>query len=126
MNLVTAYAALITETESEGKNSAFAEKLIAYMKNRGHLSLIPQIVKLLSRREVRTDAPVVTVAKESDLEKYQTKIRAALAQLGMPDATPVHAVDARAVGGYAVRAQAKLIDKTYRSALISLYRNVTK
>src|SRR5947209_3061214 len=106
MDLAHAYTAVLEEAEEEGKGADFTKKLIAYMKSRGHLSLLPRITRLLSRRERKSDAPYITVAKEHDLKTFDKKIQEALRELGASQKKPLHIIDARAVGGFAVRANA--------------------
>ena len=125
MGLANAYAAVIREAEEGKDTSDFSKKLIAFMKNRGHLSLLPQVLRILAREKADLHTPVITVAKESDAKKFAKPIREILSQLGVQEVESTVIVDSRAVGGYAVRANSRLVDKTFRSALISLYQNVT-
>lgn len=123
MSLSHAYAAVIREAEENNLGKPFAEKLLRYMKAKGHLSLLSQIVKL-SARASKKGIATVTVAKKHDVEKHKTAINAALKSLSADE----HLVteDERMVGGYVVRAHGKIIDNSFRSALVSLYRSIAR
>lgn len=123
MSLSHAYAAVIREAEENNLGKPFAEKLLRYMKAKGHLSLLSQIVKV-SARASKKGIATVTVAKRHDVEKHKTAISAALKSLSVDD----HLVteDERMVGGYMVRAKGKIIDNSFRSALVSLYRSIAR
>lgn len=125
MSLARAYAAVIADAEEKKGTADFVKKLVALMKARGHLSLLPQIVRILDREQRDANVPVVTVAKEADAKKFAKPIHDALSKLGAETKQHELFLDPQAVGGYTVRAGSRLIDKTFRSALISLYQDVT-
>ncbi len=110
MSLANAYAKVIRAVP-EKDASAFVPGLVAFMQSRGHRSLLPQIVKILEREPASTDEPVAVIAKEADAKKFATQIGGARI-----------VVDPRAVGGYTLRTGSQLIDKSFRSALISIYQ----
>ncbi|MBI3573644.1 F0F1 ATP synthase subunit delta [Candidatus Kaiserbacteria bacterium] len=115
MSLASHYAAVL----SQGTD---VKKTLAYMKARGHTSLLSQIVRIVERKPADKDIPVVVLAKDFDSRKYSKDIHEALAMLGAGKEHRTK-VDARAVGGYAVRAGGTLIDKTFRSALVDIYKD---
>ena len=104
MNLARTYAALIHEVDPN--------KVFAYMKRRGHVSLLPQVLRIVEREPVPSD--VVTVAHERDIAKHKKS---------HPNARFV--VDPRVVGGYSARTGSEYIDRTYRRALVTLYQKIT-
>lgn len=119
MNLANAYADVIRSVpEKDAK--AYVPKLMAFMKSRGHLSILPEVVRILERSGERSDRAVVTVAKQPDEAKFSRQIREALAALGAGEHR-VH-VDPRSVGGWSVRAGSKLVDRSFRTSLVSLYK----
>jgi F0F1-type ATP synthase delta subunit len=124
MSLSHAYAAVIREAEENNLSKPFVEKLLKYMKAKGHLSLLSQVVKLSSRTSKKGRA-TVTVAKKHDAEKYKSSITAALKSLSA-DGHHVVVEDEQMVGGFTVRAKGKLIDNSFRSALVSLYRSIAR
>ena len=124
MSLSHTYAAVITNAESMKLGKPFADKLVQYMKAKGHLSLLPQIVRLIARMPKKGTA-VVAVAKKGDAEKYKNGISAALNAL---DISGTHRTveDPRIVGGYMVRTGSGVVDRSFRSALVSLYRSIAR
>ena len=117
MNLVSTYAALF----SEGVD---IQKTLAYMKARGHLTLLPQIVRQLSR-EPEKKAATVTLAKSDDAKKFAPAIAETLGALGAGKDYHI-ALDERAVGGFSVRTKNGIVDKTFRTALVTIYKNTVK
>lgn len=124
MSLAHAYASVIQEAEQKGEGAAFVKNLLALMKSRGHLSLLAQIFRIIEREPENTKAPVVVLAKEEDAKKYSKMIRDDLATLNARDHRTV--LNPRSVGGYSVRAGSKIIDKSFRSALVSLYQRAIR
>src|SRR3989344_2540366 len=104
MSLSRTYAQVIQGAPDSG-TATFAKKLVAYMKSKGHLSLLPEIVRILEREPKRAEATVV-VAREHDAKKFAHSITEALKLLGVEEKPEVIA-DPRLVGGYAVRAKGK-------------------
>lgn len=131
MTLVHAYAQVIREVPEE-KASAFVPRLLAFMKHRGHLSLLPQVLRILEREPARSSIPTVVVARESDARKFSSGIREALTKLGLPREAGAEEkahrtlIDPRLVGGYSVRANSRIIDRSFRSALVSLYERAIR
>jgi len=116
MNLARTYAAVFAELGPK-----HADRALAYMKSRGHLSLLSGVVRVLEREPPRAGA-VLTVAKESDAKRLSAPIAAALKSAGVAESEMRTAVDPRAVGGFAVRTRSRLVDKSFRSALVDIYK----
>lgn len=104
MNLAAQYARVAPHVDTK--------KFVAYLKKRGHLQLLPQVVRLLERERPVTD--VVVVSEEADVQEFTKKF---------PGARIV--VDPKIVGGYAVTGKGKVVDRTYRTALVNLYQKIT-
>lgn len=119
MNLSHAYAQVLRENGAP----EFVKKLVAFMKSRGHMSLLPEITRILTRDPKRKGA-VVMLADDKDGKKYSAKIRAALKDINEDDAETV--VDPKMVGGYTVLGRSKVIDKSFRSALVSIYQKTIR
>ncbi len=119
--LIRRYTELLLSVNA---TEAFVKQFIAYLTKRGHLSLLPHIVKRLERARARTPGQVV-LAREKDAVTFAQSIAAALTTLGVDKGAYTVKVDDRAVGGYSVRAKGTLIDRTYRSALVQLYHKIT-
>ncbi|MES2014460.1 MAG: F0F1 ATP synthase subunit delta [Patescibacteria group bacterium] len=125
MSLATAYASVIKDAEKEPQGGHFVQKLLSLMHARGHMSLLPEIVRILEKEPVEMGA-VVTVAHDADVKKFASEIKSALALLGADKETHQTIVDARAVGGYTVRAGSKILDQSFRTALVDLYQNTIR
>ncbi len=124
MSLAHAYAATIREVDKSSDTKAFGNKLIAFMRARGHMSLLPEIVRILERGAVEVDTPIVTVATKESLKEFAKDIKSALASLDHSGESVREVIDPRIVGGYSVRAGSKILDTSFRSALVGLYQNV--
>jgi F0F1-type ATP synthase delta subunit len=120
MNLAHSYARAISD---RGNDKKFLDQVIHYMKSRGHASLLPQVVRILERTPGK-EAAVVRVAKKEDAAKYKHGIQDALRIFGGSDDHRVE-VDSNVVGGYMVYGNGKAIDKTFRTALVSLYQKIS-
>ncbi|MEK7063482.1 MAG: hypothetical protein AAB955_02205 [Patescibacteria group bacterium] len=87
MSLAKNYAAVFKTLDSK--------KVLVYMKQKGHLRLLPQIVRILEREKVRP-ASITVTAKD----------------------------DPRIVGGSYTLDGYTLTDRTYRTALVNLYQKL--
>ena len=113
MNLAHAYANAL-----ESLNTTQAvEQVIARMRLKGHLSLLPQGLNILERNDSATTA-VLTVAKKEDANRYLTKV----STVGGDEKTARIVVDPRTVGGYMARSGNMFVDATFRCSLVSLYK----
>lgn len=121
MSLAGAYASIIRDVEKRSEGKGFTEKLLSLMRTRGHLSLLPSIVKILENEPIEATV-TLTVAHEADLKNFASEIKQALTELHGEGESQKIIVDPRAVGGYAIRSGSKIIDNTYRTALVSLYQ----
>ena len=126
MNLAHAYAQVIKSAQVEGHGAEFTKKLLAYMKSRGHLSLLFEVVRIAKRDMHDPNQAVVTVAKEGDARKFHSQIKEALSLLGDEAKKHVTIVNPDAVGGYSVRVRSQLVDRTHRNALVSVYKNTIR
>jgi len=97
MTLASNYASVMKDLD--------VKKVVSYMKQRGHLSVLPQVLNILERE--KDDQEVVTVAKEKDAKPFK-------------GARVV--VDPNVVGGYMHRNGSKIVDATYRKALVTIYK----
>lgn len=124
MSLVHAYAKVIQEAESRNESRSFFDTLIAFMKDRGHLSLLREIVRVLER-EPREPQATITLARESDVSKLKNTFAKDLAHLHVEKGESVISIDPDMVGGYRVKAGNTLVDRSFRSALVSIYQRTT-
>lgn len=121
--LIHQYAELVRQLLQKKAGSAYAEQLIAYMKKHGHLSVLPAVLARVDALGAKKQGPEVVVARPSDAVTLAPRIAGALSTLGAEDEYVVR-VDDRAVGGYMVRANGKVIDQSHRRALVELYQRV--
>lgn len=124
MSLANTYAKVIQEAEGKPNAKAFGDSLLAYMKAKGHVALLPQILSILSRAP-ESDVAIVKVRDAEDAKKYKKEIDATLSELGAQGSHRT-VLEPRLVGGYSVRAGGKLVDKSFRSALVTLYQSVIR
>ena len=114
MTLSHSYAALFREDSSKES----LNRILSYMNFRGHMSLLPQIVRILEREPKRVDATVL-VAREIDKNRYKKDIESSLTELGAMN--HVVEIDSTIVGGFIVRAKTRVIDRSFRRSLVSIY-----
>ena len=96
------------------------------LKRRGHERLLPRILAGVARKlDTRpTNAAYVTVVSKTDYEVQKEAIKHALIELGY-DQAPAVQIDDTLIGGYVAEANSTRIDRSYKSALVSLYRSLT-
>ncbi len=124
MSLANAYAKTLLDAGKTSDSKDFVEKTLAFMKAKGHLSLLPQIVKIIEQTPENANVATVVVAKESDGQKFKSRIDASLKTLGAIKRQTL--VDARIVGGYSIRFGSHSIDNSFRNTLVSLYKESTR
>lgn len=99
----------------------------ALLVKKGHIKLWPVVLrgveKALLKKEI-DDTPRLIVAKESAKEGEAIKV--ALAKLSVVTNTPKVEVDSSLIGGFVVQYKDRMVDHSYKRALIDLYRKVTK
>lgn len=108
------------------------DQVISGLKNllhaRGHQSLFASVLTgVLRVIEAESDraGAVVTVAKGSDHEKQAESIKKALLAMGGGDSYQVKEDDT-IIGGFIAEVNNTRYDASYKSALVGLYRNLTK
>jgi|GEM_PF-741535 len=109
--------------------TAITERLVAMLREHGHLALLPAITreleKLIRRRQTDTEA-IVRVAHAADVERYRERIAADLRTLDAVS-LPLHTVvSPQVIGGYELRANGKRIDRTYKRSLLALYTTLVR
>lgn len=105
MNLARNYARVLT-----GFGPKRVDEVIALMRVKGHLTLLPQVFRVILRE--REEGEVLTVARENDVGKFSKQF---------PRARVV--VDPSIVGGFVRRDGSRLTDASARRALVALYKN---
>jgi F0F1-type ATP synthase delta subunit len=121
------YAEALYEATT-GAEEATQDRLIAnlmrILEEQGHRKLLPSILReyehLVTRRLVRERA-VLRVARSDDREKLAEAISRDTERIGVDPAQCVTHIDESVVGGYAIEANGKRIDRTHKRALLELY-----
>lgn len=114
---------------TEGKDpDVVLRGLRTTLASRGHEALLPGILQgVLSTLEEQKEGtlPRVTVGRAADAEKLKAAIVDSLHSLGAAEAFETQ-VDETIVGGFIAHHDHQIVDKSYKSALVSLYRNIAE
>lgn len=101
------------------------------LTERGHARLLPAILRgLVTQLPKQANAIVVTLASNTDLKAHAEEIAATVKEITGADAkidtTHVSAIhDDSLIGGYTVSVADTLIDRSYKTTLLQLYRTIT-
>ncbi len=97
------------------------------MSARRHLPLLRPVLERVVRVLEADDADrvIVSLARESDVEVLKVEIEASLRELAVEDKSRMTHIDPSLVGGSVVRYRHQVVDKSYKQALVSLYRSIT-
>jgi F0F1-type ATP synthase delta subunit len=99
----------------------------ALLTQKGHTRLWPAVLRgvvVELEKRVVDETPEVTVAKEGGVDK--AKLAEVLAALKVQTETVKTVVDPSLIGGFTVQYRDTVIDKSYKRALLDIYRKVTK
>ncbi|MCA9364066.1 F0F1 ATP synthase subunit delta [Candidatus Kaiserbacteria bacterium] len=101
--------------------------LAQVLEKRGHTKLYSTVLRgLVHLLEQRGETSAhVSVAREQDIKTLKKEITNALHQLGAEGPHTVH-VDGSLIGGFVAKYQNRIFDTSYKSQLVSLYRNATR
>ncbi len=111
------------------KTKEVFEGLYKAMQKKQHLSLYPAVLRGVSRileTEQDKTLPWVMVAKETDSVKHETQIHQSLSLVGA-DKDFVIKIDPNIIGGFIIKHNNKMIDRSYKSTLSNIYTSsITK
>jgi len=99
----------------------------ALLKKRGHERLWSQVLRASLRvleAKLKQSNAQITLANPDSLDK--SVISQVLKELGAPSDNYTTVIDSTIIGGFKARSASKLIDKSYKTALLNLYRKITK
>ena len=123
------YADAVFALQDDGVSDQDIVKGLARMLvARGHQRIAPRILAMLRAKQSerdRTSAVTVTVARTEDATRYAEEIAQSLDDIGVTSIGSTPDVDTQILGGYVVRGAGKVCDASHRSALITLYKNIT-
>lgn len=98
----------------------------ATLERKGHDRLfVPVLQAVLRVLESKRATTTVAIRSEADKEKFAKEIEATLKELGATT-DPEFITDETMIGGYVAEHNHVRVDKSYKSKLVSLYRNLTK
>jgi F0F1-type ATP synthase delta subunit len=103
------------------------ERFRALLTERGHLRLLPAILRELEKLHVQREDPDtvhVHVATDADAQRYAEAIAKDVEALRASGHKHNLLVDDTLVGGYEVRTGGARIDRTYKRALLTLYNTL--
>ncbi len=99
------------------------------LQQKGHDALYAEILKgvetELSLQENK-ERPAIFVATEKDSVTFKKEIGAELSRLDAKASDATVTVDASLIGGFLITHKGKLINRSYKQQLLSLYRSITK
>lgn len=130
MTLAQQYARALFSIVTKASPQAIEEihsNTRAILAKRGHEKLLPRIVAEYSRLQhlKAAEKPILTVARESDVEQKREAIVRMLPQLNIGRDELEVAIDPSIVGGFSIRTERAQYDASYKRALISLYQHLT-
>lgn len=118
------YATAVLSLQDTGlEERAVVDGLFRTLRARGHLKLLPLIVHTLDQQSAaraRKNKTVLTLARPQDRELHA----AAIAKHTDVAAADVE-IDDTIVGGFILNKGTDVYDASYKTALITLYRNIT-
>lgn len=119
MKLDRIYAEALSKNAQKASD---VDALVAHLKERGRLKLLPGILRELKQMEERRkqQAPLLEVANEG--EASQAKREAADHGIAAEQVRINHAL----IRGWRARAHGMLVDRSGKRALVDLYRQITK
>lgn len=126
MQRARAYAlAVVSQIATESTPDRMVSSLMHALKKKGELSLLPKIVREVSKeleRRGKTEHTTLTIARASDAASIQTSLAS------QPSSSNAHidrvVVDNRLVGGFTLGSAGSYLDASYRTRLIKLFNSL--
>ncbi len=123
------YIQAVIESIREGKDQdVVISSLARVLEVKGHQSLFGSVLKGVLRvieAEASRTGAVVKVARLADEQKHVTSIKAALKSMGAEDSYLTQE-DATLIGGFVAEVNNTVHDASHKTALVNLYRKLTK
>jgi len=118
---------LASQNADEAKLEGIAKRVGDMLKEKGHVTLMPAIIreleKLEQKRSTSTEV-LVRLAKDADRDTFRSHIESDVELLGATSLPQKVEIDDTLVGGYEIKANGKRIDRTYKRSLLALYNNL--
>lgn len=121
MSLADAYAQGLHRAVTNGTAAGKAtDALVAVLKHEGKLALLPGIKRAYERLIYKTtqSTPTLTIAHAHDEAASKKAIGEAAHHATVT-------IDTTLIGGFVFRNGSTRIDRSYKSALVSMYRSIT-
>lgn len=108
---------------SSSEAEARVDELVTVLKREGKMRALPAVLRELERLQARKSSqkPTLTVTKESDSRKALEELGNHLSKVPEVEVK----TDERLVGGWRYTDSDTLVDASYKTALLELYRRVT-
>jgi F0F1-type ATP synthase delta subunit len=124
------YISAVLELLLEGRDvDVVLKDLAGALERKGHQKLYSPILKGVVRileEKKNSIASGIIVAQEADFERLKKAIGEALEEIGGTLKDAHVAVDETLIGGFIATHKGKLINRSYKQKLVSLYRSITK
>lgn len=107
------------------KIDSVMERLKEVLDKRGHMALYERV--LIDLQEIITQATEtptkITLAQLEDRKKHEQEITKILSEYKITE-EPEYVADETIVGGFIIESKDKMVDRSYKRSLVSLYRSV--
>lgn len=129
MNIVDQYALTLIEaadTKTETDFNAFFDNFVSVLKKKHHYKSLPAILRAVERLSSNKDAAnkTVLVVREAVLAGNYQDIVMQHADIFGTEYDVVE--DPQIVGGFMLKNRTNLVDGSYRSRLVKLYKQLTR
>jgi F0F1-type ATP synthase delta subunit len=122
------YAQALFETiqsaQGAKETTAFVDRLVELLKCAGKVKLLPSILREYERLENKHkhERPVLTIARNSDATSAKKTAHEQFKDVLSDDA--LVQVDDTLIGGWRLSSRNVLVDRSYKAALLKLYRSI--
>ena len=119
-------SALLKDPKYQEQYDELLKELKATLKKHGHLKLLPTILRgvIKSLPTMSGGKPLLIVSSDSQSELNKQKT--ALKQLDLEIADLQVKVDPTIIGGFILKKNGRLFDYSYKSQLVTLYRQIVR
>ena len=123
---VKTMSALFKDPKSQEQYDELLKKLKVTLKKHGHFKLLPAILHevMKSLSSISANKPILVVSTDSkgELDRQKT----ALKQLDLTTEDVQVKVDSTIIGGFILKKDGRLFDYSYKSQLVTLYRQIVR
>ena len=124
------YAQALLILIQKGERPAEAvRKLKSALEEKGRASLLPKIARAFARLAAHRDIAerlTLSVARQEDLKTALKEAESLLAEHRITDVDLDEAVDESLIGGWRLEGHGLLVDRSWKSKLLSMYNRATQ